>query len=111
MPQRKQGWGERYIVAYGMITLRFKTPWKEVRILVVAVLPRLEHNMGDTRSVYTSWTTDPALATERAGPGGVVLQQTFPASRLVTSPDLFGEGEVLVTGPVRGASVTPIPKP
>jgi len=69
----------------------------------------LEHNMGDTRSIYTSWTTDPALAAERAGPGGVVLQQTFPAFRLVTSPDLFGEGEVLVTGPVRGASVTPIP--
>lgn len=71
----------------------------------------LEHNLGDTRSIHTAWTTDPALAAERAGPGGVVLQQTFPASRLVRSPDLFGEGEVLVTGPVRGAFVTPIPKP
>ena len=41
LPQReKLGQGKRYIVAYGMTTPHFKTPWKEVRILVVVVLPR-----------------------------------------------------------------------
>lgn len=67
----------------------------------------LEHNLGNAQRPYTSWTTNPALAAERV----LVefLQQAFPAPRLLTSPDLYGEGEVLVTGPVRGASVTPIP--
>jgi hypothetical protein len=69
----------------------------------------LEHNLGNTASPYTSWTTDPALAGERAGSGGVVLQNTFLPSQLVTSPDLFGESEVLVVGPVKGATVIRVP--
>jgi len=41
LPQReKSGQGKHYIAAYGMTTLHFKRPWKEVRILVVVVLPR-----------------------------------------------------------------------
>jgi hypothetical protein len=68
----------------------------------------LEHNLGDTASPYTSWSTDMDVARGFAGPKGVVLripQAAGDGYRLVTSPDLFGESEVLVEGIVRHARV------
>jgi len=70
------------------------------------------HNMGNTNSIFTSWTTDAAVAAERAGAGGVILEGRFPASRLVASPNvapsLIPEAEVLVLGKVTGAKVIPV---
>ena len=69
----------------------------------------IAHNAGDTNSIFTSWTTNPAIAERFAGPGGVVLFKNIPPSRTVPSPDRFGEQEVLVVGPVTGARVIRIP--
>ena len=69
----------------------------------------IEHNRGDTRSEFTSWTTDPEVAKGMSYPGGVVMRipQSSVAGRLVQSPDLFDESEVLIRGPVHGAEVLP----
>lgn len=67
------------------------------------------HNAFDTRSIFTSWTTDYQTAVRFGladGPGGVVLRQSVPRSSLTLSPDKYLEFEVLRTGPVSGA--TPI---
>jgi len=67
------------------------------------------HNAGNNRSIFTSWSTDYRTSVDFAlqdGPGGVVLRQTVPRSSLIRSPDVFGEFEVLRTGPIQGA--TPI---
>jgi len=64
------------------------------------------HNMMNTQSEFTSWTTQRSVATKFAGEGGVVLQKTFTPSQLVRSPDAWGEAEVLVRGTVTGAKVT-----
>lgn len=71
-----------------------------------------QHNEGDTRSIYTSWTTDISVAEDNAKypTGGVILTKKFPRSRLVESPDVYEESEVLVVGPVYGASVKWIPR-
>lgn len=66
------------------------------------------HNRGDTDSIFTSWTTDPAIAARFArsdGPGGVVIFKQIPRVQTVTSRDLSEEREVLVVGPVSGAHV------
>lgn len=70
-----------------------------------------EHNLGDTASEYTSWTTDRDVAVEKAtdrdlGGRGVVLDKEFVEAEIVTSPDFYDEAEVLVRGPVTGANVT-----
>jgi RHS repeat-associated protein len=66
----------------------------------------LEHNMGDTRSEFTSWTTNLEVANGFAG-NAVVLRvpATSVQSQVVRSADNFGEAEVLLRGPVRGAEV------
>jgi RHS repeat-associated protein len=62
-----------------------------------------QHNGGMVGlSDHTSWTTDPALAAQRAQ-GGVVLKVPADAYPTVESPDYFNESEVLIYGPVRGA--------
>ncbi len=68
-----------------------------------------EHNLGDTRSEFTSWTTDPEVAKGMSYPGGVVMRvpQSSVAGRLLQSPDLFDESEVLIRGPVTGAELIP----
>lgn len=71
-----------------------------------------EHNEGNTNSIFTSWTANEGIAEKFAsihGYGGIVLTQKFPRSRLVTSPDRDRENEVLIGGPVTGASVKWIP--
>jgi hypothetical protein len=70
----------------------------------------LEHNLGNTNSVYTSWTTDISIAEEFAGmhgPGGVILRDRVPRSFLIDSPDLFGESEVLRMGIFRVREILP----
>ena len=66
------------------------------------------HNMGDTESVFTSWTTDRSMAdffaTKYGGPG-VRLELTVPQSRVGWSPNVHQEAEVLLKGPVSGAKV------
>lgn len=66
----------------------------------------LSHNLGDTRSEFTSWTTDRGVAKEFADEGGVILEKSFKPSEMIRSPDRFGESEVLIKGPVTGAKVT-----
>jgi RHS repeat-associated protein len=66
----------------------------------------LLHNQGNTFSEFTSWSTQRSVAVEATGGDGVVLQQMFRVSRLVRSPDLYGESEVLIRGVVTGAKVT-----
>jgi hypothetical protein len=76
----------------------------------------VEHVLGDTRSNFTSWTSDldtaEAFAT-KGGTDGVVLTKTFPVNSLEQLPgnlqEIMGESEFLAPGPVSGASVTPVP--
>ncbi|WP_228450438.1 hypothetical protein, partial [Chryseobacterium rhizosphaerae] len=66
-----------------------------------------EHNFGLNNSMYTSWSTNIHVANysaSRRGPGGVILKQSFPISRL-SFYDRHGEGEVQVFGPVVGAKI------
>jgi hypothetical protein len=68
-----------------------------------------EHNAGDNRSEYTSWTTRESTAdyyADRYGPGGVKLTLTVPESQLIPSPDTKNEAEVFLRGTVSGAQVT-----
>lgn len=66
-----------------------------------------QHNAGDTRSKYTSWTTEKWIAEDRAAPGGVVLRVNLRdyASRWCETPDIFGEREILIEGAVFEAEV------
>src|SRR6185295_18448688 len=72
----------------------------------------LEHNMGNTQSQFTSWTRTWSVAESAALDSyfgttgrGVILTARIPMSRIVKSPDTRDEDEVLVKGPVTGASV------
>lgn len=69
-----------------------------------------QHNEGESRSNYTSWTIYPSVADKfggRKGRGGVVLTKTFKWSEITPSPDKFQQGELLIRGVVTGAIVTP----
>ena len=69
-------------------------------------------NWNETRSNYTSWTTDPVVARRFAGPGGTVLtvneadipNRTYNSYLWSRFP---GEREVTIEGPVHGAQVVP----
>lgn len=64
------------------------------------------HNLGDNKSVFTSWTTNIWIANSfasRKGKGGIILTKQFHISRLVPSADSFQQGEWLVSGIVKGA--------
>lgn len=67
-----------------------------------------EHSLGDTRSEFTSWTTDPEVVKGMTYPaGGVVLRisQSSVVGRLVQSPDLFDESEIQIRGTVTGGEL------
>jgi hypothetical protein len=68
-----------------------------------------EHNLGDTRSQFISWTTDPDAARGISSPRGVVMRipQSSVAGRVVQSPDLFDELEILIRGPGTGEELRP----
>ncbi|MFI8516877.1 polymorphic toxin-type HINT domain-containing protein [Streptomyces sp. NPDC085481] len=73
------------------------------------------HQLGNTESPYTSWSTSEAAARRAATRGetgvGVVLKARIPAGRPHVhvndepwaDPDLRGEFEVLIEGPMQGA--------
>lgn len=67
----------------------------------------IEHNLGNTNSNFTSWTSNPwvayQFATNNYREHGVILAKRFNASEMVYSPDKFLQNEVLVRGPVIGA--------
>ena len=67
----------------------------------------IRHALGDTESIFTSWTRIPTEANKWAsydGPGGVILIKQFHISQLVPSPNFKpGEGEFLVPFVVNGA--------
>lgn len=79
-----------------------------------------EHNEGNTKSQYTSWTTDPDVAVNyaiRPNGGGAVLKMTVAQDATVVSPSakdvllkqsgvIKNESEVLLKGPVTGAKST-----
>lgn len=72
------------------------------------------HNQGFTNSDFTSWTTDYQVAWRKAiesdtNGHGVILQKDFDAIEVVSSPDVFGELEVLVRGTVVDALVFEVP--
>lgn len=71
-----------------------------------------QHNLGNTAdSPFTSWTSRCDVASRFAKGDGVILripQEAPPAGApwsFEWSPDEWGEGEVLIRGPVRGAQV------
>ena len=70
------------------------------------------HNFGDVESVYTSWSTDRSVAAYRArlyegeGQVGVVLELQVPRAKIIDSPDVFEEAEILLRGRFTGATVT-----
>ncbi|MCA2220590.1 polymorphic toxin-type HINT domain-containing protein [Nonomuraea aurantiaca] len=71
------------------------------------------HNGGNTRSKFTSWTTDldgvARDAAEEMGPPGVVLRIRKGAvspNRIFESPDIYDESEVLIAGIQTGAEVS-----
>jgi RHS repeat-associated protein len=80
-----------------------------------------EHNAGNTKSPYTSWTYNREVGVNyalRPGGNGVLLEATVQASSLIWSPSLksvnlfqspgtvVNESGVLLQGPVRGATAT-----
>jgi hypothetical protein len=74
------------------------------------------HSLGDTKSVFTSWTTDVNIARGFATNGGkeagALLTNTVPRTSTVSVPAnvqmMMGESEVLMQGTVRGANVIPV---
>lgn len=71
------------------------------------IATRAEHNLGNTESQYTSWTTDRHVAERWAGPGGALMEIDLAevAGRWALSPDVFWESEILIQGSVTGARV------
>ena len=65
------------------------------------------HNSWDTKSEFTSWTTNREVAVEGAADqNGVVLEKWFPKSAWLRTPDKQAEDEILIKGLVTGAKVT-----
>ena len=64
-----------------------------------------QHTQGETRSPYTSWTSDISVAQRFAGPDGVVLRVDARSVNIAGWSDEFDESEALVEGVVRGADV------
>ena len=83
----------------------------------------LEHNLGNTESIFTSWTTDIKVATNfalRPSGKGVILTADILKSKLVKSPNqktinliqspgkVISEAEILVKGNITNANVKEI---
>lgn len=66
------------------------------------------HNYGTSNSALTSWTRDKAVAETHVGEEGVLLEASIPGNRIMWSPDVWYEQEVLVRGLVCGATITPV---
>jgi len=72
------------------------------------------HNSHDTKSIFTSWSTERWVAEDWALDNktnhGIVLEKRFKRSSFVGSPDASGESEVLVPGIVVGAKPSVVTK-
>ncbi|MFI7643439.1 polymorphic toxin-type HINT domain-containing protein [Nonomuraea sp. NPDC049400] len=71
------------------------------------------HNGGNTRSIFTSWTTDldgvARDAADEMGPPGIVMRirkSAVSPNRIFDSPDIYDESEVLIAGTQTGAEVS-----
>jgi hypothetical protein len=69
------------------------------------------HNYGSSKSAFTSWTRSKSVGITYAEPNGIVLEASLPGVRLMWSPDVWYENEVLVQGIVCGAKVHIIDSP
>ncbi len=74
------------------------------------------HNWGDTRSIYTSWTTQRWVAEDHALDNkkkkeGVILEKEFEISEIKDSPDIYDEWEALIIGQVTDADIYVITEP
>jgi RHS repeat-associated protein len=76
----------------------------------------VDHALGNTRSAFTSWTSDYEVAQKYATLGsdsGVILTKTFQPGSGIPLPgnmeNFLMDSEYLIRGPVSGASVTPVP--
>ena len=67
----------------------------------------ITHNLGNTQSIFTSWTREKEIAERRAKKEGIILEKDFPTDEnsLETTPDIYCEEEVLVRGIVTNAKV------
>jgi len=71
----------------------------------------ISHSLGNTRSTFTSWSTDPTVAKSFAdiSGSGVLLSVTIPKSLTIAVQDnihvIMNESEVLIKGAVNGARV------
>lgn len=63
------------------------------------------HNYGSSKTGLTSWTRTRAVAETYAEPEGVVLEATVPGNRILWSPDVWYENEVLMRGFICNAKV------
>lgn len=74
-----------------------------------------QHNMGQTDSIYTSWSTERWVAEDWAltdnSEQAVVLEKEFEISELVYSPDFSFESEKLIIGEILDAKVSMITEP
>jgi RHS repeat-associated protein len=74
------------------------------------------HSLGDTKSAFTSWTTDiniaRGFATNGGKEAGALLTKVVSKDSTVSVPAnvqiMMGEAEVLIQGTVRGANVIPV---
>jgi hypothetical protein len=66
----------------------------------------MKHNLGNTKSKLTSWTTDRNVAKRFSRQDGVILKTKVPVNKTIKSPDLFNESEVLLKGTIKGVQVT-----
>jgi hypothetical protein len=68
-----------------------------------------DHSLGNTHSIYTSWSPDPNVAAWRGGALGVILKIQMNISDPRVFYNIFtkypGEQEYLIIGPVTGAKV------
>jgi hypothetical protein len=65
-----------------------------------------KHNLGNTKSKLTSWTTDRNVAKRFSRNDGVILEVQVPNSNIIASPDKFNEAEKLLRGTIKGGNVT-----
>ncbi len=68
----------------------------------------IQHNLGDNKSIFTSWTCMPYVAlyfANRKKQSGVVLVQIFEKEELIKSSDKFEQGEFLIKGLVKNCLV------
>jgi RHS repeat-associated protein len=71
------------------------------------------HNGGNTDSIFTSWTTDldgvARDAAEEMGYPGIVMRlpkSSVPSDRIVDSPDIYDESEILIAKKIGGADIS-----